>query len=531
MVYIPSILLDPDGICHPSCFSELYSYSEESLHSPPPFELPPPPSICNTKQPLAGIFPMLPNAHNFSALGRPSEFKSYITETLPFALRGLKEPQLSTPSSLPPPSPYIEKYNCPINSAFIRNRLQDATRMLFIEMDWVSKRVFPDSKLPKPFLDEGLKRYSPLWRPVTVNKTTLNLPTDRSKEGVTRWLLNIKNALALAHGLTTSDLLAGVASNRTFDPSASTEPLVADNVRQKPDISVISVRNLQNNAWRGLRPDWRQVDALIEVISTASHEEIVRQLTAKAAVMFIAQPHRQFVCAMALFNDKDTGNFSYLFAVIDRAGIIDTNSIPLFSYSSIDFLRIVYGLCFAAPATLGADPTMGLDPITNEVITITVQGKDPSTSETVVRPYSVVKLLHSSPTLFGRGTRVWICRDEFGRFFILKDSWLLTEKTSDSEINFINSIEDIVKTTEYGYLFQHCNPKLELGQEVVSTTKVIRGPFSTSSSRTQRRIVTGPIGDPLTSFRSKHELIGVAIDVVNCKLIYIEMSARSQCLY
>ncbi|KAF8342367.1 hypothetical protein F5887DRAFT_887411 [Amanita rubescens] len=131
------------------------------------------------------------------------------------------------------------------------------------------------------------------------------------------------------------------------------------------------------------------------------------------------------------------------------------------------------------------------------------------------RTFAVVKTLHSSPILYGRGTRVWVVKDEQNNsFYVLKDSWI--QQGPRSEIEFIKHIEKVVNEQADGNLFKYAHPHYYIGQEEVYDTGKIRSALPKKPPiRVQRRIVTGPIGDPITSFRSRYEFVSVMLDVVN----------------
>lgn len=508
MAYLPHIF-DPSIFCDSTCFSEDETEEELPLLPPPPTS-----GKLSISMPTPNIFPVLPAAHSLSALSYPSIFEDYLKTEIPLAFKapdGTDTRAPSTPFLSPPP--VLEKCSRPLDTGYIHSFLQDSRKTVVAKMEWVKRVVFPNHKMPDQFIDAGLLDLPLLWTSSEGQPKALQAPAGPKEVNIKQWLLNIKNTLALAHNLDAPSLNAGV--NRTFDCSTATKPPVGSYILRKPDISIVPVRTLQSNIHHNIAFNWRQVDSFIEVTSTASQEDIVRQLTVKAAVIFDAQPRRRFVPALVFFNPNANRQFSFLFAIIDRAGVVHTPITPLLSYTSIDLLRIIYGLCFANPETLGIDPSMGVDPVTGEVTTITVEGRDPLTNGTIRRTYLVVKLLHSSPILYSRGTRVWIVKDLSGRYFIIKDSWLLDESMS-SEISFMTHIQQLIAQSKGGHLFQHSCPHYELGQDVVFKTKLIHSPFDTAQSRTQRRIVTGPIGDPITAFRSKHEFVAVMLDIVNC---------------
>ena len=224
------------------------------------------------------------------------------------------------------------------------------------------------------------------------------------------------------------------------------------------------------------------------------------------------------VFSVVSHNTMQAMTHSEKLALFRQGHILETDRpiTPLKFDNVFVFLRILFAFCFAKPETLGWDPSMILDPVTKELLAISVTGCEYNSNVTVTRTFKVVKELHSSAILYGRGTRVWIVKDEQGRFFVLKDSWTLADKRG-SEIEFVQNIERIILEDEDGYLFQYNCPTYCIGQELVWTTRTIRSQVEKRSIRNQRRIVTGPIGDPITSFRSKREFVSVMLDIVNCK--------------
>ena len=103
--------------------------------------------------------------------------------------------------------------------------------------------------------------------------------------------------------------------------------------------------------------------------------------------------------------------------------------------------------------------------------------------------------------------------DEQGRFYVLKDSWN-SDDNNTSEIEFMKKINDAINDKTEGYLYRNICPTYYIGQEVWCTD-TIRLHVLKPCTRYHRRIVTGPIGDPITSFRSKKEFVSVFLDIVN----------------
>ncbi len=123
-----------------------------------------------------------------------------------------------------------------------------------------------------------------------------------------------------------------------------------------------------------------------------------------------------------------------------------------------------------------------------------------NSTELTTRKFDVVKIIHSSPILFGHATRVWIVKDKDNGFFILKDSWI--SSTADSEILMTKQVEKALKNDPTGFLFQYSCAVYYIGQDCVHLTDTIctRLDRNGVAIRFQQRLVMGPIGDPITSF-------------------------------
>ena len=504
---------DPAIICDSTCFSissfdESIPYVFDSMTSAQKVV---PDSAAPAAAPASTLpvhtFPALPNSHSFSVLGNVSHFHDYIHVELPLA------PADEGPvSPLPPPQPAppAEKLRRSVNSAFINSFLKRPDKVVVARtLEWVSTDVFPDIKLPAAFLQVNVTSCEKLWD--SKSSTLSDTPVAMTEADIRVWLNQIGNNLAATHNINTSGSTI-VSADRAFDSRTATKGPAGGYMLRKPDISVID-RSLQHDSTKDERLCWRNIEAFIEVTASASVKDVLRQISQKAACMFDAQPQRQFACAIGIFGAPKS--LQFIFAVVDRAGIIHTELKSIRSYSAIDFLRIIFAFCFASPETLGCDKSMEVNPNTGDVTHITVDGVEHNSITSTQRRFAVVKLLHSSPILYGRGTWVWIVRDENNSFYVLKDSWI-QQVDVVSEIEFIKHIEKVLHEDPDGRFLKHAHSRYYIGQECVCSTDAIRGLLPKPPTRVQRRIVTGPIGDPITSFRSKHEFVSIMLDIVNC---------------
>lgn len=512
MAYLPRID-DPSIFCDSSVFSTIDIESTSSSFSPLMTT-----NEANSSHPRnkkkqasspATAFPILPASHNFSALGNPDKFQAYITTQLPLANAGC----VGGLASPPPELVCSDQVPNKINSQFFRGMLKGVDKMCTTEMNWIEKTVFPNRVLPVDFQEDKVRIDPMFWETAGHSSVAQSDSGNGNEPLVEDWLNNLANNLAAAHNF--KNLPSIKRSDRSFDCRTARRAAQGSFMGLKPDICLIN-RTLRHNLSKTpeKRLHWRNVYAFIEVTQadTQRLSEMLKQVQQKSMCLFDVQPQRRFCFALAIFGKPP--NIFFNFIMVDRSGMVYTKPVPLKSYSASTFCRIIFGLCYCGPDVLGWDLAIRVNPSTGEVISIDVTGFLEDTGVIQTRTFQIIRLLHSSPILYGRGTKVWIVKDEQGRFFILKDSWTLANRTV-SEVDFIQHITRTIQDDPDGYLFKYICPRYYIGQEQVWSTETIRGQLDKGPIRIQRRIVTGPIGDPITSFRSKREFVSVLLDIVN----------------
>ncbi|KAF8155840.1 hypothetical protein B0H34DRAFT_808831 [Crassisporium funariophilum] len=473
----------------------------------------------SSNNPPTDMFPVLPQAHNFSALGNLQKFQQYIAVELPLALDKQDKEFMLPPSSPPPPTDKGVRRR-DVNSVYLNQLLKKIDKTYSPEA-WIEKQIFPDSKLPVPFNEPAIRASKELWNAKTF--TYARGPVDMDEPRVREWLSNIANNLAVVHNIADGTL---ERCDRSFDSSTATKGPSGSYMYRRPDISVIN-RALHHEAMKNQekRLDWNSIYSFVEVTTKKSPAaDLRRQISEKASCLFDVQPQRTFVCALAIYGKPD--ELFFFLALVDRAGMTSTRPVKIGSYSIFVFMRVVFAFCFANPETLGWDPSMTVDPETYEVTSIAVTGEvnDERTPTVTTRVFDIVKLIHSSPILYSCGTRVWIVKDGRGNFYVLKDSWIL-EANAVSEIDLTKHINAAIERDPDGCLFQSSCPSYIIGQNCVCSTDTIRGILQDRPpTRHRRRIVTAAIGDPITSFRSKTEFVSVFLDIVNT-LEYLSTTA------
>ncbi|KJA13142.1 hypothetical protein HYPSUDRAFT_149871 [Hypholoma sublateritium FD-334 SS-4] len=161
------------------------------------------------------------------------------------------------------------------------------------------------------------------------------------------------------------------------------------------------------------------------------------------------------------------------------------------------------------------DPNVEVDHITGAPLRVSVDDKW----------FTIIKAVHISPVLCSRGTRVYVVQDKDGQYHMLKDSWVLLSHAEDnSEIERLQLISendlspDSIKAIR-SYLLR---PRFIAGDESVADTNTPRhnGTWIQAFPRVRRRTVHGPIGDPITSYRSRVECLQAFIDIVDAIIFF-----------
>jgi hypothetical protein len=193
--------------------------------------------------------------------------------------------------------------------------------------------------------------------------------------------------------------------------------------------------------------------------------------------------------------------------VTDRAGQIRVNTIDLMGPSvenGLFLLSILAFLMFGSPEDIGLDPAFEINPANGQVIAIECEN----------RRFEVVECIHALRSLFGRGTQVWIVTEN-GVKYIMKDSWV-RENRIHNEVAHLSRMKDHKELKDRV-------PTLICGGDVVingvkDSTQRYRS--ARCSHRIHRRTVTSPVGEPVTSFKSKKEFIRVIISIIDSESTY-----------
>ena len=333
-----------------------------------------------------------------------------------------------------------------------------------------------------------------------------------------KWLNTLGEVLGFAHGIIDPKIPkqddfgwtpSSETAFRTFNHAGRNKALSSGFNARKPDMVLFDRDHPFHRAPPTDRLDWSPVRALVEVSIQDSHyKAMMTTLLHKATNMFHCQFHRQYILGLALYGKGDQTRF--FFTLIDCAGAVSTAPALLNGLSALVLARIVYAFTFGSDKLLGMDPNVIIDRVTGLPTGVRVENQ----------LFTIVKELHVSPVLFGRGTRVYIVQDKDGHYHVCKDSCiLLSHAKENSEIEHLKLISKKAKANKAksprAYLL---HPRFVAGDEEVYNSNNTRT-FTTvvTPARICRRMINGPIGDPLTSYCSRVECLQVFIDVADGK--------------
>lgn len=348
-----------------------------------------------------------------------------------------------------------------------------------------TKGIFPDSKLPlcpnKELLVK-LKHYdtqSEKWR------FPGNFRSSKGSKLSEKIVAEFLNDICEDIGHVTDQ-----APIREWNSTFCNTALEGSPISRKPDIILVDVD-------RNSPIEWRSIRGIAEV-TTQDYEpkRISNTVTDKSYIILTTQADRVFVPVLSFW-----GNSSIRLTVTDRQGQLRSQVLKLGEAwrlpDSLNFLRLLIGLCFADKPVVGYDPTMLTD-ARDKVLSIVCDGKT----------FKVIRVIFESQSLVGRGTRVWEVEFENKRY-ILKDAWVEVSRPVPEYV----LLRELVGMKGVPQLF--CGGDVSTNDpKVPLSTGILRGIWGDQNRvRVRRRTVTSTIGDHIATFSSKRELISVLRDI------------------
>ncbi len=382
---------------------------------------------------------------------------------------------------------------------------------------WITQYLLGDHRLPVPFQDTLLMDDKDLWRRRPISEpgddNFVSLPSlgSGTEPQAMQWFKNLADKLGRSHGLrddpkSLTSQHSALRGDRTFNCEGANRAPLRGLITRKPDIAVVDRTYRFEVPIDKARLRWPVIQGLIEITSAKKkgYTDLVRTMMDKASNMFDSQLHRQYVLGLAIFNTPANAP-KFIFVLIDRVGVACTTPAYIRGVHATVLARIIFAFAYASDAVLGIDPRVSFDRLTGDPLSVLVEEK----------PFTIITEIYISPYVFGRGTRVYLVRDVRGCFHVLKDSWIRSSHSS-SEIDFVKKIAKIVQSENLGDRAQVLSPRFVAGDEHICNTDHFRTLLTSAEpARIHRRIVTGPIGDPITSYRSRVECLHALIDVLD----------------
>jgi hypothetical protein len=354
------------------------------------------------------------------------------------------------------------------------------------------ERLFPDKRLPFPI---GERTFSALttagcWN---LSRNTFKGP-EYTEKGLANWLNLVGNAMVGVHGRT-------LDNNRQWWHGTHSRPPTGAYANRKPDLVLVD-KVLHTSLGREKHVDWLHIRSFAEVTQESSTpNRIPSTINAKSYLQFTVQHDRRFTTAL-FFNKSG----QYGLTVTDREGQIQYTAGSLAGQGMEParlFLKILAFLMFGSDSDIGLDPHFIRNPQTDALIAVNVNGER----------YEIIRLIYNLDNILGRGTKVWVVSRNNVEY-VLKDSWLHSEVETEVTPLRLMMGHDEIKPSVPTYIG---------GGDVIindepDSTYIYRGEAHLGrrrNRRVHRRLLTTPIGKPLTKFRSKKEFIKVMQMVVS----------------
>ena len=374
----------------------------------------------------------------------------------------------STPATRRISSTRHEDYTPGVKRSSLAKVMEVELKGAVFEVKNLDQVVFPNKKLPFVITKKLL------------NAITYSVPQSRTEASMAAWLNGVADELAD---------YTKVPALRRWDPCMKNTVALGSNIQRKPDLVVVPKDFIADLCDKDNKPNWKDFHAYTEVTSQSIQRGLNETTWQKSFVMFETQPTRRFIPNLT-FNDHNA-----LFFVCDRAGVVHSKPLPL-ADSKRELVRLVAGFAFGQGYLLGYDPTIKGS---GSVITAISVDRD---------EFTIIKQLFSSSTMRGRATQCWHVRSVDGQEYIIKDSWIDTRRQLN-EIDILREISDVVNVPTLVKGWDVCLP-----DGTKDTTSLRRHRRHSGEERVHRRLLIKEVAEPLSTFRSKKELVGALIDAI-----------------
>lgn len=467
--------------------------------------------------------PTLPSPVNISVYTKQAHFSQYITSVLTPSTKHIARSSLTAVVDLKTYNTF-HKTNVGRFANLVTYELEQ--QCTDVSETWVRDILFNmDGLFTEPFGD--IVEASTVWNK---SQSFAIAPPAFVEDEMVTWLNDISDRLAKSFSgkHSGSPATQDRCQRKWSDRTANASPTGATQSR-KPDLALFAEPLWSTFDKRGkeYKPGWETIKAFVELSQTSNKiPGMLPNIVEKCHLMFETQPFRKFVIVLVFSGSGAAARWALV--LVDRSGVMSTIPMALDGGGGVTLARVLYCLSIGPPHRIGIDETMTIDEMTGIVTHITVTGQTPTSKpgKPVTFVFEIVRLIHSPSQISGRATRVWLVRLD-DEYYILKDSWPLKSKPFSEIRHLLKINQTIMGDEKMRDTLRNTYPIFVVGQEFDDSTASHRRQLSLTSlspltkPRLHRRIVTKPIGDPLTSFSSKLELCRILCDVVRCKYSFI----------
>jgi hypothetical protein len=276
-------------------------------------------------------------------------------------------------------------------------------------------------------------------------------------------------------------------------------------INRKPDLVLLGHEYFKILEKMTQHVNWLHIRSFTEVtMELRVPARMIPTINAKSYLSFILQFDCCFATSLSFI-----GSGEYSLTVMDRQGQIHYT---LLLRSGLEptqrFLTILAFFMFGNDTDIGLHSHFIHDPKTDRSVAVNVDDQH----------YELEECIYMVESLVGRGTNVWVVSQN-NQSFVLKDSWVL-ENLIESEIAHLHAMLGHDKISLLVPTFI-AGGDVEINGITDSTANYHGSDLlgRPCNQRIHRRVVTGPVGMPLTRFRTKKEFINVMIGVVTGKCL------------
>lgn len=280
---------------------------------------------------------------------------------------------------------------------------------------------------------------------------------------------------------------------RRWTAAKKTKCIPDERCDRKPDIIML------DNEIADSAIIWKDCQVCFEIKKNKDEKEsVLKQLQSSARLTFGKQTGRRFVIGIYL-RDDILG-----ICLFNRSGRM---SVEVNVHDEPETLvRVVIGLLFVKDVHIGFDPTIYKKPSESKP-------GEPATYILLNKiEYEVLEKIHQESSIRGRGTTIFKVKDKLGAVHVIKDVWVDDSRVYQEHqaLEDLKDVDGIPRLEAYEIV----NPDDKWHTTSIAFEKLdVTFPEGEEiETRTHKRYLLDVVGEDISSFRSKKELLKGFID-------------------